>query len=1572
MSRPSRTQRRSDSSRRAITGRHHRSRLLANLLNANRRLTIESLEQRMLLFGNPVINEVTPLPADGQSVFAAIDRLTVSVSEDLTATSANNIGHWSLLGAGPDHTLGTGDDVNHVLSLPNAYVSGTTVVLDIDSRVQPLQPGQYRFTATAGLVDLDAQPLDGDGNGIGGDEFVTTFTVSAGSGQSIESPSNDSLGVADPLDLVESPVGSGYTRGIGLGAIQVAGDIDYWTFDALAGDRVAISVDTPNSNMNPYLELRNSADGVLSSDDNSGPDNDAFISYYTVTSSGSFNARISSQSSTTGHYELRVDLVRGTHQLESDSQYANDSIAGADLLTFSQTGLGLVAGTVSGTIMAPEGANTDEDYYSLGILDPGDAVLLLTSTPALGTLAGRVRIVDSSGTAAADDDGDEGDGGFLGSITASDNYYAVVEANSGAGPRAQYLLDITIADLTAPRITSLTGLPDEGVTSSEVISSLSLTFSERMDPATVLAAGAFDLREDGPDGLFDTADDVTVDLVSQSSFSQFSTTVGFFLQSGPLGNGNYRFTVSDSVRDRAGNPINGNGTGSGPYVREFALDLPAEFVLEGPDNNVIGNATPFPLTEDPTSSGYFTAFGIGSQDPVLYQDYWSDPDYWSFQAQAGDVVRVAVDTPGSDLDPYFELRNASDGNIQSDNNGGPGNDSLTDGYSIPSDGTYYIRVGKYYYSTTVGTYQLRLDLARGINLESDVSYNNDSISSADPISFTTAGLTRTASVAGAVMSPEGSNSDEDLFNIGLQTAGNVVELSVDLPGSSSLDAQLRLVDASGVAVADADGDATDGHFLATLTQNDVYYAEVQANSGAGLFGTYVLNLTVTDAVPPTIRYVNRLPLALPGSDAYRDGVLANNPSVYLRLNETSGTVLADSSANAGGAHDGTLTGTPTYAQAGPFGISGDTALGIGGDANVSLADGDRVDDARAISFSFWMNVDSFANTWMPLINKGTTSSSQRSYALWLNSSGYLQFNTSDSSGLQAFNTSSGLIGRNSWNHIAGVVDRDTGRMKLWVNGVERIDSSIRTGDILQNGNPLLIGHTLESSSSYSRFAGKIDEFALWTEARTSQEILAPYFDSKWLGDPQTSEELFSTFSFNVNEQLIGRSVSYQGWDFDTFGGNTYVRLGSRTWADAEAWAVGEGAHLVTIDDQAEQDFVYSRFGDAVRWIGLSDAETEGTFVWADGTPFSYNHWASGYPITTTNVSYYDYVALNPNGFWYNNDYNLTAHEGIVEFVGDTDSDGDGMPDVIDWRPFDALNGMELRGAGVDGAFDTVDDVIYDPRASYDGNTTISVTINDGPLSAGEYRLTITDSVTDLVGNSLDGDRDGLSGGDFVQFFTIDPLPAGSVFEGSFNNNIGGATPLTLVQDTVENSALYTEMYGLGSQDPAPYGDYWNDPDYWSFEALAGDYVSISVSTPNSDVDPYIELRNSSDNNLVSDNDGGPGTDSLISGYQIPSDGTYYVRVGKYYYSTVTGRYEVRVQMSRGIVMETDAQYSNDSLGSADSISLSTNGVSRSGSIAGLIQAAEGSNHDEDLFNLGLQTAGNVVELDSPASWLQHT
>ncbi|MEQ9410014.1 MAG: CARDB domain-containing protein [Fuerstiella sp.] len=278
---------------------------------------------------------------------------------------------------------------------------------------------------------------------------------------------------------------------------------------------------------------------------------------------------------------------------------------------------------------------------------------------------------------------------------------------------------------------------------------------------------------------------------------------------------------------------------------------------------------------------------------------------------------------------------------------------------------------------------------------------------------------------------------------------------------------------------------------------------------------------------------------------------------------------------------------------------------------------------------------------------------------------------------------------------------------------------------------------------------------------------------------------------------------------------------------------------------------------------------------------------------------------------------------------------------------------------MDGLFDTTDDVVYDPRASLSG-TRVNVTIADGPLPPGEYRITVTDSLTDVVGNPLDGDRDGNAGGDFVTFFTIDPTPGNAVYETPFNNNYLNATPLTLVKDPDNTDHYVTEFVGVGSQDPANYADYWSDEDYWSFEALAGDRVSISVDTPNSAVDPYIELRNQSNAHMQTDNDDGPGNDSFISGAVIPADGTYYVRIGNYYYNSADGNYEIRLQLTRGIDLETDAEYHNGSTGNADPLTYSTSGNQRNATIAGKIMSGQSGTPDADYFALGTVQAGETV------------
>ena len=86
---------------------------------------------------------------------------------------------------------------------------------------------------------------------------------------------------------------------------------------------------------------------------------------------------------------------------------------------------------------------------------------------------------------------------------------------------------------------------------------------------------------------------------------------------------------------------------------------------------------------------------------------------------------------------------------------------------------------------------------------------------------------------------------------------------------------------------------------------------------------------------------------------------------------------------------------------------------------------------------------------------------------------------------------------------------------------------------------------------------------------------------------------------------------------------------------------------------------------------------------------------------------------------------------------------------------------ELRKAGSNG-FGSINDVIYGLTPVYNPNTnTVTLLINglgSGSLPAGTYRFTIfstaTDTIHDLSGNALDGDGNGVAGGNFVRVFTL--------------------------------------------------------------------------------------------------------------------------------------------------------------------------------------------------------------------------
>ncbi|XP_062977601.1 galactose-specific lectin nattectin-like [Elgaria multicarinata webbii] len=63
------------------------------------------------------------------------------------------------------------------------------------------------------------------------------------------------------------------------------------------------------------------------------------------------------------------------------------------------------------------------------------------------------------------------------------------------------------------------------------------------------------------------------------------------------------------------------------------------------------------------------------------------------------------------------------------------------------------------------------------------------------------------------------------------------------------------------------------------------------------------------------------------------------------------------------------------------------------------------------------------------------------------------------------------------------------------------------------------------------------------------------------------------------------------------------------WADARSSCQDQGADLLVIDNEKEQDFlVYKIYGDSDTWIGLNYTETEREWKWVDGTSVSYKNW----------------------------------------------------------------------------------------------------------------------------------------------------------------------------------------------------------------------------------------------------------------------------------------------------------------------------------------------------------------------------
>jgi surface polysaccharide O-acyltransferase-like enzyme len=75
-------------------------------------------------------------------------------------------------------------------------------------------------------------------------------------------------------------------------------------------------------------------------------------------------------------------------------------------------------------------------------------------------------------------------------------------------------------------------------------------------------------------------------------------------------------------------------------------------------------------------------------------------------------------------------------------------------------------------------------------------------------------------------------------------------------------------------------------------------------------------------------------------------------------------------------------------------------------------------------------------------------------------------------------------------------------------------------------------------------------------------------------------------------------------------------LGTKSFDDATSQCEKLGAHLVVLETEAEHDTVLAGFKELSQesfWIGLTDREREGHWVWSDDSPLTYDAWVQGQP-----------------------------------------------------------------------------------------------------------------------------------------------------------------------------------------------------------------------------------------------------------------------------------------------------------------------------------------------------------------------
>lgn len=470
-------------------------------------------------------------------------------------------------------------------------------------------------------------------------------------------------------------------------------------------------------------------------------------------------------------------------------------------------------------------------------------------------------------------------------------------------------------------------------------------------------------------------------------------------------------------------------------------------------------------------------------------------------------------------------------------------------------------------------------------------------------------------------------------------------------------------------------------------------------------------------------------------DAYGAAVLASNPSLYWRLDETTGTVASDASGNR---ENGTYVGTVTKSQSGAI-PTGRAILTNGSNGFVTTAM--NVNGPSAYSAEVWFRTTTTrGGKLIGFGDRSTGTSASIDRNLTMLNNGALRFSTDNNTAV----LDSPTTYRDGQWHQA-VIAQDATGMSLHVDGVKVAQNAAGVSSSFAGfwrfGGDLTWGG---STSNY--FSGTLDEAAVYPTALSTAEVRAHFRASgRTIANAVPVAELASTnegraYSFDASASRDDDGpIASTTWDFgDGTSGtgakvaHTYRLAGSYTVVvtvtDAQGATATKSA-TVTISNAAPvASFTQETTGTSVALDAASSTDPDGgplDYAWTFGdgasavgasTSHRYDR-AGSFTITLTvtdadGATDVETVTVEATNAAPTAKITQTSDNLEVAFDGAGSLDADGSIASYEW---DFGDGQTAAGKTATHG--------YAAAGSY--TVTLTVTDNDGAVGSATAEVTVT-------------------------------------------------------------------------------------------------------------------------------------------------------------------------------------------------------------------------------------------------------